>query len=45
MTKAELAAQALEALDSGDTSWDMWLFENDEIIREALRQMANFKNV
>lgn len=42
MSKAELAQLALEHLDSGDISWQMWLFENDEIIREALKMMINY---
>lgn len=33
MTNAE---KALEALDSGDINWDMWLFEHSDIIRRAL---------
>ena len=34
MTDAE---KALEALDSGDISWQMWLFEHSDIIRRALK--------
>lgn len=37
MTDAE---KALEALDSGDISWQMWLMENDEVIRRALKIAA-----
>lgn len=34
------AEKALEALDSGDINWDMWLFEHSDIIRRALKIAA-----